>query len=66
MTELLDKEPANMDPTNKDNKLNMYKEAYQFSYVFYGNVAHDKDKAAEIAEKLKAVNALLNPTPAGE
>lgn len=66
MTELLDKEPANMDPTNKDNKLNMYKEAYQFSYVFYGNVAHDKDKAAEIAEKLKAVNALLNPTPADE
>jgi tetratricopeptide repeat family protein len=66
MTELLDQDPANMDPTNKDNKLNMYKEAYQFSYVFYGNVAHDKDKAAEIAEKLKAVNALLNPTPAGE
>lgn len=66
MTELLDQDSANMDPTNKDNKLNMYKEAYQFSYVFYGNVAHDKDKAAEIAEKLKAVNALLNPTPAGE
>lgn len=66
MTELLDQDLANMDPTNKDNKLNMYKEAYQFSYVFYGNVAHDKDKAAEIAEKLKAVNALLNPTPAGE
>lgn len=66
MTELLDQDPANMDPTNKDNKLNMYKEAYQFSYVFYGNVAHDKDKTAEIAEKLKAVNALLNPTPAGE
>lgn len=66
MTELLNQDPANMDPTNKDNKLNMYKEAYQFSYVFYGNVAHDKDKAAEIAEKLKAVNALLNPTPAGE
>ena len=66
MIDLLDQDPANMDPTNKDNKLNMYKEAYQFSYVFYGNVAHDKDKAAEIAEKLKAVNALLNPTPATE
>ncbi len=28
-------------------------------YVYYGNVAHDKDKAAEYADKMNAVKTLL-------
>lgn len=57
MLEILDKDPANMDPAN--GQLGLYKEAYTFLYVFYGNVAKDKDLATEYADKMNAVKALL-------
>ena len=57
MLELLDADPANMDPAN--GQLGLYKEAYTFLYVFYGNVAKDKDLATEYADKMNAVKALL-------
>lgn len=60
MIELLDQDPANMDPTNAENKLTLYKEAYMFTYVYFGNILKDKEKTAEVAEKLKAVNELIN------
>ena len=59
VVELLDADAANMDATNANNQLGLYKEAYMLLYVYYGNVAHDKDKAAEYAEKLNNVNTLL-------
>ncbi len=46
-----------MDTAN--GQLGLYKEAYMLLYVYYGNVAHDKDKAAEYADKLNAVKTLL-------
>lgn len=57
MLELLDADAANMDAAN--GQLGLYKEAYTFLYVFYGNVAKDKDLASEYAEKLNGVKALL-------
>ena len=57
VVELLDANPANMDTAN--GQLGLYKEAYMLLYVYYGNVAHDKDKAAEYADKLNAVKTLL-------
>ena len=66
MIALLDQDPANKDPKNADNKLNLYKEAYQFTYLFNGNVLKDKDKTAEVAEKLKEINDLINGTAPAE
>lgn len=57
--ELLDADPANMDATNPNNQLGLYKEAYMLLYVYYGNVVKDADKAAEYAEKMNVVKALL-------
>ena len=59
VVELLDQDPANMDAANSANQLGLYKEAYMLLYVYYGNVAHDKDKAAEYADKMNAVKTLL-------
>ncbi|MDE6498920.1 MAG: hypothetical protein K2L21_09710, partial [Muribaculaceae bacterium] len=59
VVELLDQDPANMDATNGSNQLGLYKEAYMLLYVYYGNVAHDKDKATEYADKMNAVKTLL-------
>ena len=66
MITLLDQDPANKDPKNADNKLNLYKEAYQFTYLYYGNVLKDKEKTAEVADKLKAINDLINGTAPAE
>lgn len=66
MITLLDQDPANKDPKNADNKLNLYKEAYQFTYLYNGNVLKDKDKTAEVADKLKAINDLINGTAPAE
>ena len=57
--ELLDADPANKDAANANNQLGLYKEAYMLLYVYYGNVVRDKDKSAEYAEKMNAVNAML-------
>ncbi|MDE6486358.1 MAG: tetratricopeptide repeat protein [Muribaculaceae bacterium] len=57
MLEILDRDPANMEAAN--GQLGLYKEAYTFLYVFYGNVAKDKDLATEYADKMNAVKALL-------
>lgn len=66
MIALLDQDPANKDPKNADNKLNLYKEAYQFTYLYNGNVLKDKEKTAEVADKLKAINDLINGTAPAE
>lgn len=66
MITLLDQDPANKDPKNADNKLNLYKEAYQFTYLYNGNVLKDKEKTAEVADKLKAINDLINGTAPAE
>lgn len=66
MITLLDQDPANKDPKNADNKLNLYKEAYQFTYLYNGNVLKDKEKTAEVADKLKTINDLINGTAPAE
>lgn len=66
MIALLDQDPANKDPKNADNKLNLYKEAYQFTYLYNGNVLKDKEKTTEVADKLKAINDLINGTAPAE
>lgn len=55
--ELLDADPANKDAAN--GQLGLYKEAYMLLYVYYANVAHDKEKADEYGAKLNEVKAAL-------
>ena len=61
MVKVLDQNPANMDPNNADNALNLYKEAYQFEYLYYARILKDKEKAAASMEKFKTINDLLTP-----
>lgn len=55
--ELLDADPANKDVAN--GQLGLYKEAYMLLYVYYANVAHDKDLTEEYGQKLNEVKAAL-------
>ena len=61
MVKVLDQNPANMDPNNADNALNLYKEAYQFEYLYNARILKDKEKAAASMEKFKTINDLLTP-----
>lgn len=56
MVELLDADPANADPANPQNDLNMYKEAYMFSVKHYQDNG-DKDNVSKYNELLKEVLA---------
>ena len=58
MLELLDADPANMDPANPNNALNMYKEAYSFEILYWGNLNVDKDKNALYTEKYNHIKEL--------
>ncbi len=64
---ILDQDPENKNPQNPNNQLPLYKEAYQFIYVYYGRDAEvkDKEKTAEYAEKMKEINDLIGQ-PAAE
>jgi tetratricopeptide (TPR) repeat protein len=59
MIELLDQDAANANPSNENNQLALYKEGYTFSYLYYGNIAKDKDKASYYNDKLNYVNGLI-------
>lgn len=59
MIAMLDQDPANADPANPNNNLQLYKEAYLFSVKYYTDIEPDKDKAAAASEALKAVNEKL-------
>lgn len=65
MVELLDQDPANMDPKNPNNQLGLYKNAYAFEQAYY-SAQKNEEKLKEYIEKYNAINALLNPTPATE
>ena len=58
MLEMLDADPANMSADNKD-ALNLYKEAYSFEILYYGNVAKDADKTKEFTDKYNVIKELL-------
>lgn len=57
MIALLDKDPENMNPANANNALALYWEAYAFEQAYYSRLK-DKEKLAEVTEKINAVNAL--------
>ena len=57
MVDMLNADPANMDPANPNNQLSLYLEAYQFSYLFYQN--SDKEKAADFGAKFNEVKTLM-------
>lgn len=59
MIAILDKDPSLSDPTNANNDLNMYREAYLFTIKYFTEIEPDKEKAAEASELLKAVNEKL-------
>lgn len=61
MLALLDADPANMDATNANNNLAMYREAYSFEIMYYANFNIDKDKQALFTEKYNVVKELLTP-----
>ena len=63
MTDFLDEDPANMSPENKAS-LGLYREAYSFGMLYYGNIEKDKDKMAEFTEKYNIVDGILNPKTA--
>lgn len=54
MVELLNADPANADPANPQNDLNMYKEAYMFAVKFYQD-NDDKENVATYNDLLKEV-----------
>lgn len=60
MLELLDADPANMDPANSNNTLDMYREAYAFEIMYYANYNIDKEKQATYTEKFNTVKDLMN------
>ncbi len=57
MTDILDRDPANKT-AERQNMLKLYKEAYQFSILYY-NLMKDKAKAAEYTDLYNAVNDLI-------
>ena len=63
MLELLDEDPANMDPNNANNQLNLYKNAYAFEQAYY-SAQKNEEKLKEYIEKYNAINKLLNPEAA--
>jgi len=63
MIELLDADPANMDPKNPNNLLNLYKNAYAFEQAYY-SAQKNEEKLKEYIEKYNAINKLLNPESA--
>ncbi|MDE5661922.1 MAG: hypothetical protein K2I04_04775, partial [Muribaculaceae bacterium] len=58
MLEILDQNPENMNPANKDNALDMYKEAYSFEIMYYANFNIDKEKHAYFNGKYQEIKAL--------
>ena len=67
LRENLDKDPKNADAANPQNSLNMYKEICLFSIQYYTDVEPDKDKAAELSDLYREVDAKLKGNaPAAE
>ena len=56
--ELLNADPANMDPANPNNQLNMYWQAYAFKAAF-ASISGEKDLAKEYNEKASEIKALM-------
>ncbi len=56
--ELLNADPANMDPANPNNQLNMYWQAYAFKAAF-ASMSGEKDLAKEYNEKASEIKALM-------
>lgn len=57
--ELLDANPANMDPANPDNQLRMYWQAYAFKAAF-ASMSGDKELAKEYNDKATELKALMS------
>lgn len=58
MLEMLDADPANMDPANPNNALQLYSEAYAFEQA-YASITGDKENHAKWGEKYNQVKELL-------
>lgn len=61
MLELLDADPANLDPNNENNQLQLYKNAYAFEQAYYSAIKNE-EKRLEFVEKYNAIQKILNPT----
>ena len=57
--ELLDANPANMDPANPDNQLRMYWQAYAFKAAF-ASMSGDKELAKEYNDKATELKTLMS------
>jgi len=60
MLELLDKDPANLDPANPRNNLNLYSQAYAFKQA-YASIIDDDDAVQKWGERYKAIKELMTP-----
>ncbi len=63
MISLLDEDPANKDPQNPNNQLNLYKNGYAFMQAYYSRIK-DQENFQKAVDNYKAIDQLLNPTPA--
>ncbi|MDE6206971.1 MAG: tetratricopeptide repeat protein [Muribaculaceae bacterium] len=59
MVELLDQDPANKDPKNPSNQLNLYKNAYAFMQQYYKGIK-DNDNYKLAVDNYNAINELQN------
>lgn len=60
MLQELDKDPSNLDPTNPDNALSLYSEAYAFKQA-YASITGDKEAHALWGAKYKEIKDLMTP-----
>ena len=60
MIVLLDQDPANKDPQNPNNQLNLYKNAYAFMQAYYSRLK-DTENFEKAVANYNAINSLLNP-----
>ncbi len=60
MLEILDANPANMDPANPQNQLNLYSQAYAFKQA-YASIIGDKEAHKLWGEKYIAIKELMTP-----
>lgn len=60
MLAILDANPANMDPANPQNQLNLYSQAYAFKQA-YASITGDKEGHKMWGEKYQAIKELMTP-----
>lgn len=62
LVNLLESDPANLDPANPDNEIKSYKNACSFIITYYRDINEDQDLAKLYSDKYRAANEAENPS----